>query len=137
MLGVDVAKTALALARAKAEARGIKAEFAEADAFRLERLKRRFDTVLDCGLFHTFDAEERPEYVASLAAATEHGGTLYVLCFSDEGSDTGPHPVSRADLDAAFSAAAGWRIAAIKPERVQTRFHDNGAAAWLVTVKRV
>src|SRR6266540_7147647 len=26
----------------------------------LERLGRRFETVLDCGLFHTFDDDERP-----------------------------------------------------------------------------
>jgi hypothetical protein len=38
-----------------------------ADAFQLERLGRRFETVLDRGLFHTFDGDERPHYVASLA----------------------------------------------------------------------
>ena len=57
VLGVDVAETALATARAKAADRGIEAEFATADALRLERLGRRFATVLDCGLFHTFDGE--------------------------------------------------------------------------------
>src|SRR5437867_9455218 len=53
VLGVDVAETALATAREKARARGIKVEFAAVDAFQLERLRRKFDTVLDCGLFHT------------------------------------------------------------------------------------
>src|ERR1700746_938020 len=48
VLGVDVAETALAIAREKARERGIKAEFAPADALHLERLGRRFDTVLDC-----------------------------------------------------------------------------------------
>ena len=65
VLGVDVAETALAIARAKADDRGIELEFAAADAFHLERLARMFETVLDCGLFHTFDGEERPAYVAS------------------------------------------------------------------------
>ena len=32
-------------------------------------------TVLDCGLFHTFDGDERPGYVASLASVTEHDVT--------------------------------------------------------------
>jgi len=59
-------------------------------------------TVLDCGLFQTFDGEERPGYVASLASVTEHDGTLYVLRFSDDGPDTGPHPVSQEELRAAF-----------------------------------
>ena len=137
VLGVDVAETALATARAKAADRGIEAEFAVADALRLERLGRRFATVLDCGLFHTLDGEERPGYVASLASVTEHDGTLHVLCFSDEGPDPGPHPISQQELRAAFNPSTGWNIAALQPDRVQTRFHDDGAPAWLTTIKRI
>jgi SAM-dependent methyltransferase len=137
VLGVDVAETALAIARKKADERGIEVDFAAADALHLERLGRTFDTVLDAGLFHTFDSGEWPEYVASLASATEHGGTLYVLCFSDEGPDTGPHPISRDELRAAFNPRSGWEVAAIEPDRVQTRYHDDGAPAWLATVERI
>ena len=136
VLGVDVAETALAIAREKARDRGIEVEFAAADAFHLERLGRTFETVLDCGLFHTFDSSERPRYVASLASVIEHHGTLYVLCFSDEGPDTGPHPISREELRTAFNRSDGWDVAAIEPPRLQTRFHDNGAPAWLATIKR-
>ena len=136
VLGVDVAETALAMARQKARERGIDAEFAAADAFHLQRLGRKFQTVLDCGLFHTFDAEERPQYVASLASVVEQGGTVYVLCFSDSGPETGPHPISRPELSAAFNAGNGWNIAAIEPERLETRFHANGAPAWLATIRR-
>jgi len=136
VLGVDVAETALATARAKAAERGIEAEFAVADALHLERLGRRFETVLDCGLFHTFDGGERPAYVASLASVTEHAGTLYVLCFRDGGPDTGPHPVSQDELRAAFNPGDGWNVAAIEPDRVQTRYHDHGAPAWLATITR-
>jgi SAM-dependent methyltransferase len=135
VLGVDVAETALTTARAKAAERGLDVAFATADALHLERLGRTFDTVLDCGLFHTFDADERPEYVASLASVTKRHGAVYVLCFSDEGPDTGPHPISREELRAAFDAGAGWCIAAIEADRVRTRFHDDhGAPAWLATV---
>lgn len=137
VLGVDVAETALAIARAKAAGRGLEVEFAAADAFQLERLGRRFKTVLDCGLFHTCDGDELPRYVASLASVTEHDGTLYVLCFSDDGPDIGPHPVSLEGLRAAFSSGNGWNIAAIAPDRIQTRFHDNGAPAWFATIKRI
>ena len=138
VLGVDVAETALAIARAKVAERGIDVKFTTADALQLERLGRSFETVLDCGLFHTFDASERPGYAASLASVTEHGGTLYVLCFSDEGPDTGPHPVSQKELRAAFNPDLGWNVAAIEPDRVLTRYHDDGGApAWLATIKRM
>jgi ubiquinone/menaquinone biosynthesis C-methylase UbiE len=137
VLGVDVAETALAIAREKAVDRGIEVEFAAADALGLERLDRRFETVLDSGLFHTFDGDERPRYVTSLASVTEHDGTLYVLCFSDEGPDTGPHPISQEELRAAFNPSSGWHVAAIAPDRVHTRFHDDGAPAWFATIKRI
>jgi ubiquinone/menaquinone biosynthesis C-methylase UbiE len=137
VLGVDVAETALAMARKKAVDRVIEVEFAAADAFQLERLGRMFETVLDCGLFHTFNAAERPGYVASLALVTKHSGTLYVLCFSDDGPDTGPHPIREAELRAAFNPGSGWDIAAIEPDRIQTTFHNNGAPAWFATIKRI
>jgi SAM-dependent methyltransferase len=136
VLGVDVAETALAIARKKAHERGLEVDFAVADAFELDRLGRRFETVLDCGLFHSFDHDERPRYVASLASVTEHDGTLYVLCFSDEGPDTGPHPVSREELRAAFNARTGWSAVAIEPDTLHTTFHANGAPAWCATMRR-
>ncbi len=137
VLGVDVAKTALAIARENAEGRGIEVEFAEADAFQLERLGRMFDTVLDCGLFHTFDDDERPGYVASLTSVTKQDGTLYVLSFGDEGPETGPHPISQEELRAAFNRSGGWDVAAIEPDRIHTRHHDDGAPAWFATIKRI
>jgi SAM-dependent methyltransferase len=138
VLGVDVAETALAMARAKADDRGIEVEFVAADAFQLERLGRTFETVLDCGLFHTFDDDERSLYVAGLASVTEIDGTLYVVCFSDDGPDTGPHPISREELKAAFNPTNGWNVDAIEPDRVQTRYHDDdGAPAWFARIKRI
>jgi SAM-dependent methyltransferase len=137
VLGVDVADIALAIAREKARERGLAAEFSAADAFQLHRLGRTFQTVLDCGLFHTFDDEERPRYVASLASVTERGATVYVLCFSDEGPDTGPHPISQDQLRAAFNRGTGWDIAAIEPDRIETRFHNHGAPAWLATISKL
>ncbi|RSN48197.1 SAM-dependent methyltransferase [Amycolatopsis sp. WAC 04197] len=132
VLGVDVAETALAIARRRASELGLDAEFMTADALHLERLGRRFDTVLDCGLFHAFDADERVAYVKSLEAVTK--GTLYILCFSD-GENAGPHPVKREALTKPFGA--GWRVKAIVEERVRTRFHDEeGAPAWFATIER-
>ena len=99
---------------------------------------RSFQTVLDCGMFHTCDREEQPRYAASLASVTAREGMLYVLCFGDDGPETGPHPVSKAALEAAFHRDAGWDVVSIEPDRVGTRFHGpNGAPAWLATIRRL
>jgi SAM-dependent methyltransferase len=136
VLGVDVAQTALSIAREKAAARGLDAEFRVADALHLDRLGRRFETVLDCGLFHSFDRDERRGYVASLASVTSSGGHLYVLCFSDLGPDTGPHPVSQPELRAAFEDDSGWTVASVSRDLLQTRFAPRGVPAWLAKIER-
>lgn len=137
VLGVDVAETALAMAREKAADRAIEADFAAADALHLDCLGRTFGTVLDCGLFHTFDCDERLVYAASLSSIIRQDGTVYLLCFSDSEPDTGPHPITQEEIRAAFQPATGWRIAAIEPDRIHTRFHDDGAPAWLAIIRRM
>lgn len=138
VLGVDVAETALSIAREKAEARGLGAEFMAADALELGDLGRTFDTVLDCGLFHTLDAGERRAYVASLASVTETGAVLHVLCFSDaDPGAAGPHPVGQEELRAAFDRAGGWDVATITAERIEASIDGGGAPAWLATIGRI
>jgi SAM-dependent methyltransferase len=138
VVGVDVAETALSIARAKAADRDIDAEFLVADALHLDRLGRVFETVLDCGLFHTFDSDERRDYVAGLTSVTSRGGDLYVLCFSDVGpGPRGPHPVSQKELRAAFRRSGGWSVASVSPDRIRTRSDPQGAPAWLATIERI
>lgn len=138
VLGVDVAETALSIARDKAASRGVHADFVFADALRLDRLGRAFESVLDCGLFHTFDSDERRHYVASLASVTSRGGHLYLLCFSDVGADAcGPHPVSQDELTAAFTRGGGWNVASVSPDAIQTRFEPHGLPAWLAKIERI
>jgi SAM-dependent methyltransferase len=137
-LGIDVAETAVAIARAHAAERGLEAEFLVADALRLDLLERTFDTVLDCALFHALDDEERREYAASLGSVTRPGTTLYLLCFSDaDPENSGPHPVSREQLTAPFTRAAGWSIAEVEEERLLARFAPDGVPAWLAKFERV
>jgi hypothetical protein len=124
-----VAETALSIAREKAAAHGLDAGFAVCDALHLERWGRAFETVLDCGLFHSFDGDERRAYAASLSSATARGGRLYLLCFSDVGPDPGPHAVGRDELSAAFSRGVAWRVVSIDADRVEAQFRPRGAPA--------
>lgn len=136
-LGVDIAETALEIAARKAAARLLPAEFAYADALHLDHLGRSFDTVLDCGLLHTFDDDERRAYVASLAAVTDPGATLFVLCFRAGAPETeGPHPIGEEELRAAFVPAVGWRLAELERSRIEVTFEVGEFPAWLATVER-
>jgi hypothetical protein len=43
----------------------------------------------------------------------------------------------RPEYVAAFGPSCGWNVAVIAPDRVQTRYHDDVAPAWLATIKRI
>jgi SAM-dependent methyltransferase len=133
--GIDVSPTAIDMARAKAADRGLAATFVVGDTLELELLRQTFDTVLDCGLFHTFDDDLRPRYVRSLASAVTPGGLVHLMCFSElEPWGGGPRRVTQAELRAAF--AGGWRVISIEPDRFDTLLHPAGARAWLATFER-
>ncbi len=135
VVGIDWSPIAIDRARAKAEARRLPARFEVADALDLAALGRRFDSILDCGLFHTFDDDARPAYVESLAAAAAPGAVLHLLCFSDqEPWDGGPRHVSRTEIRRSF--AGGWIVDSIEPARFATRLHEAGARAWHATIER-
>jgi 2-polyprenyl-3-methyl-5-hydroxy-6-metoxy-1,4-benzoquinol methylase len=137
VLGVDAAETAVSIAREKAAARDLDAEFVVADALRLERLDRTFETVIDCGLLHTFDSAEREQYVTSLASVTRPGASVHVLCFSNVGPGTcGPHPVGEDELRAAFGGD-GWSISKLAADHIHTRLVPPGFPAWLARIERI
>lgn len=133
--GVDAAPAAIARARRKAEERGLDARFLRWDALELADLEERFDTVLDSGLFHVFDDEDRGRYVRSLAAVLRPGGRYLGCCFSDrEPGAWGPRRVTEAELRAAF--ADGWRIEAIEPARFEVLMEQGTVEAWLTMAVR-
>ena len=134
--GVDIVPRAIELARAKAKERGSAARFVVGDALALGALGRKFDTATDSGCYHTFEDDEREQYVESLAQALRPGGRVHVLCFSErEPGMGGPRRVTQAELRASF---AGWREVRIAPETFTHRIspQESAAQAWLATFER-
>ena len=135
VMGVDMAPRALEQARAKAEQRGLKADFRQWNALDLPGLGRTFDTVIDCGLFHIFDDDDRPKFLAGLAAAVDTGGRYFMLCFSDaQPGDWGPRRISEAELRTCFADA--WTIDALEPTTIDVTLSPEGARAWLASMTR-
>jgi cyclopropane fatty-acyl-phospholipid synthase-like methyltransferase len=134
--GIDDAPLAIEKARAKARERGLDVRFVVGSVLELAALEERWDTVLDCGVFHVFDDDDRMAYVRSLAAAIEPDGRYFMLCFSDrQPGGIGPRRVSQAEIRAAF--ADGWRIDSIEPAAIETTLEDRDASAWLSAITRM
>jgi SAM-dependent methyltransferase len=137
VVGVDAVEAAVEAARHKAVARGLEAEFLVHDALALEGLGRRFATVVDSGLFHTFDDRERGRFVTSLAAALTLGGHYYVLCFSErELREGGPRRVTQDELRATFDHPP-FRVLSIAAAEMAANLDGEGRKAWLARIERV
>lgn len=141
VVGIDVAETAVAQARSKAEEHGLGTAFHVWDALELARLVERigrFDQAIDSGVFHVFSDEDRPRYVAGVAATVRSGGLLSLMCFSEREPDWGgPRRVTQAEIRSAFSSERGWRVEAITAARFATNHPEGFAHAWLATIRRL
>ena len=134
-VGVDAAPTPIAMAKRKAQERGVSVQFVVGDALDLTALGASFDTVLDCGLFHIFDDGDRARYVGSLKAVMPSGARYHMLCFSDrQPGDWGPRRVRAEEVRASF--ADGWHVDSIEPATLEITIDPDGAQAWLAAITR-
>jgi len=136
VLGVDGSPTAIARAKEKAAARGLQVSFLVGNALDLAAIRRRFETALDCGLFHALEKEERRTYAQSLTEVLSPGSTLHILCFSDE-EPPGPGPKRISDYELRDAFRSIFALTRIRPARFESRMHPGGAKAWLATLIRI
>lgn len=130
--GLELSPRAQALAEAKAQARGAShVRFLLGDALKPSSVEGApYDTLTDCGVFHTFSDEDRPRYVSGLRQLVRTGGTYVMLVFSDEEPPGwGPRRVSQAELRSAL--ADGWEITSIEPATLDLTIDPGSARGWL------
>jgi cyclopropane fatty-acyl-phospholipid synthase-like methyltransferase len=141
--GIDFLAEPIARAKHKAAQRGLNITFLVKDAMTLADWGERFDNVVDSGLFHVFNDQDRKKYVAGLAAVLKPGGKLFLNCFSDqEPGDQGPRRISKKELQDAF--AKGWAIESIRlvqlelnPKMTGMTFSQGGPKAWFAVIRRL
>jgi cyclopropane fatty-acyl-phospholipid synthase-like methyltransferase len=144
-VGLDFSARAIELARSKAKSKSdpSKVNFFVADALHADVSSfggRGFDSIIDCGLFHSFDDQERLIYVGKLKNLLNDGGRYFVLCFSDkEPGNWGPRRISENEIRESFSK--GWQINYIRDAIFENNdpklFSPGGAKAWLSSISRI
>jgi len=127
--GLDSTPAAIELARAKAAERGLPVTFVVGDALALAGLGRTFDWVLDCGLFHVIDDEERRRYVEQLAHVLRPGGRHLMLGFGrDPGRQVGPRGYDEGELGVAFE---GWEREVVREAVFEATTAHGPVRGWL------
>jgi cyclopropane fatty-acyl-phospholipid synthase-like methyltransferase len=138
---IDIVEEAIARARATAAARALSVEFLVKDAMTLDDWDRRFDSVIDSGLFHIYAGDERRRYVQGLAHVLRQGGRLFLLSFTEAAPEGG---VSVPELSQTFSA--GWCIESVQAVRGEVNpafaaehpeaFPLGGPPMWFAVIRR-
>jgi cyclopropane fatty-acyl-phospholipid synthase-like methyltransferase len=134
--GVDSVSAAIAIARKKAEERGLTVTFLVQDTLNLREIGRTFDTVIDIGLFHTLSDLDRPRFVRALSAVLRPDGNYFMLAFSElEPSGYGPRRITQQEIRDTFSD--GWRIEEIRAAVFESRTRPQGSRAWLSSILKI
>lgn len=154
--GLDLAPTAIAVARKKATDRGIRASFEVGNAQELVGYEGHFDTVIDSGLAHSFDPDGLDRYAAALHRACRPGAVVHILEASNQGAeqmqarlgevveglpsqlpDNAPRR-SIDDIGASFTD--GWQVESVGETKMlavlPTTSEPFSIHAWLARVRR-
>jgi SAM-dependent methyltransferase len=136
VIGVDLSDRATSAARAKAAERGLKVDFREGNALRLDFKDGVFDNVIDSGLFHTFTDADRPVYAREMIRVLAPKGRYFMLCFSEKEpiSWGGPRRVTKKEIETTFSPF--FKINYVRDALFATRLHIDGGKAYLTSATR-
>jgi ubiquinone/menaquinone biosynthesis C-methylase UbiE len=130
--GIDLSRTAIESARAKAEQRGLNATFVLGNALELDILGEAFHTILDSGLFVSLNEAERKKYLQHLGHVMLPGGRFYLLCPACEIAGESHAVLSRRELKAYFQK--GWHVQDIRDTVYQVG--SQQVKAWLFTLEK-
>jgi SAM-dependent methyltransferase len=131
--GIDLSDRLIRRAWQKAVLRGTDVDFVVGDALDAGSLGKRFDVVIDSGLFHMLGAPDRERYAYSLGAVLRPGGRLFLLCFSDSAPGyVGPACLRRSDVERVFGR--GWALERLEEARFELR--HGFVPGWLACIRR-
>ena len=132
---VDPSPIAIEKAKQKAKDANVTCTFEVANGLDLSHLGQSFSTVLDSGVFHIFNDEQRLVYLSNLKSVLKSGGMYYAICFSDsEPGDWGPRRVSAEEIKNLFMT--DWELVSLEASKYHIRRPDP-VKAWLITAKRL
>jgi SAM-dependent methyltransferase len=128
-VGLDSAETAIKLAKAEAERRGLtNATFEVADISNFTGYDGRFGTIIDSTLFHSMPVELREGYQQSIVRAAAPGASYFVLVFDAAGMPP-ESPVNAVTEDELRDVVGKyWEIDEIRPARIHAHVPEEAVA---------
>ena len=131
---IDIAPTALNLAREKAAKAGVKVRWLLADVLAPPRLEP-FDLIYDRGCYHGVRRQHAAGYAAAVKRLSQPGTRLLILAGNAKEAGGGPPRVKEEELRADFSP--DWDFEWLRETHFDTFDADRkGALAWSALLRR-
>ncbi|WP_347246366.1 methyltransferase domain-containing protein [Thermogutta sp.] len=133
---IDLAPTALAIARDKAQKAGVNVRWLLGDVLNPPAYLPKFDCIYDRGCYHGVRRTAAAEYLATLRRVTKPGSRVLILAGNaNEPGTGGPPRVSEEEIRGDFSQ--DFHILKLEPTRFDTSSSDRqGALAWTILLER-
>ncbi len=128
--GVDFTPKALAKARTKAHAAGVKVGFVHADVTRLTQagVGAGFALIVDNGCLHNMSDADRDAYVGEVSAVAAPGARLFIVAFVPRGT-VGVRGVDPKEMERRF--VRGWTLLSSGDEKESDRADKRRARYYL------
>lgn len=101
--GSDISQSAIEKAKALSD----DIYFVVDDILNSKLAPKKFDFILDRGIFHTFDVSQRPQYVAQITQILNDNGILFLKCMSvnekNLPDNAMPHKLSKQEMIDSFN----------------------------------
>ncbi len=136
--GVDFSAKAISIAKRKAANAKVAATFLTLDALKIGTLDKKFNTVIDFGLFHNLGSDNRRRYVRALSEVCVSKGQFLIGCLGAEAGEYPVYPnrypptVSQDDIRTYFSE--GWKIEWIRLGVAKSSEKFDDYSAWLTSM---
>lgn len=134
VFGFDSAENAIKKAKEKAKSRNLPVKFYIDDALN-PTTDHKFSTIIDCGLFHTFNNTNLKIYIDNVFNLLEKDGYYHFLAFSDkEPGNWGPRRINKNIITKVFDNH--WKIIEIKDIDFETNFEKSNVKGLRVTIMK-
>src|ERR1700758_3263047 len=134
-VGLDLSPTAIDLARAEADKRGLtNATFEVADVTSFTGYDGRFGTIVDSTLFHSIPVEAREGYQQSIRRAAAPGASYFALVFDKAAVPEGPINAVTAD-ELREVVSKYWIVDEIRPARLYANLPEVPAELPFINVR--
>ena len=139
--GIDLSKNAIKKALIKAKNLGLNVNFKVDNALYL-KTNKKFDTVIDCGLFHILSENDRSKFEKNLYKIIKPNGKYIVLCFNEREKFLplpsilfGPRRIRKKEIKNCFNDL--WKINYINETLYENKLHKKGGKAWICSITRL